>query len=41
MVIALRSGIDTAKMKFTILSPMAGRLPRKRAIIGSIDWAET
>ncbi|EPQ29518.1 uncharacterized protein PFL1_02737 [Pseudozyma flocculosa PF-1] len=30
--------IDTVRKKITVLSPMAGRLPSKTAILGSLDW---
>ncbi|KAJ9479534.1 mRNA cleavage and polyadenylation factor CLP1 [Pseudozyma hubeiensis] len=32
--------IDTVRKKITVLSPSAGRLPSKTAIIGSLDWQD-
>lgn len=33
------AAIDVQREKFTVLVPMAGRLPRKRAIVGTgFDW---
>ncbi len=34
------AGIDTAKRKFTVLSPSPGKLPTKVAIAGAIEWLE-
>jgi polyribonucleotide 5'-hydroxyl-kinase len=34
------SGIDVNRKKFTVLSPVAGRLPRNRAIVASLEWLD-
>ncbi|KAI8452156.1 Pre-mRNA cleavage complex II protein Clp1-domain-containing protein [Phakopsora pachyrhizi] len=34
------SGIDLKNKKFTILSPLPGRLPRRVAIAGSLEWID-
>jgi len=35
------SGIDVKNKKYTILSPLPGRLPRKTAICGSLEWMDS
>ncbi|EGG05280.1 uncharacterized protein MELLADRAFT_88142 [Melampsora larici-populina 98AG31] len=35
------AGMDLVKRKYTILSPLPGRLPRKAAIAGSLEWTDS
>jgi polyribonucleotide 5'-hydroxyl-kinase len=37
----LSSAIDVKNKKYTILSPLPGRLPRKTAIGGSLEWMDS
>jgi len=39
---ARSAAVDIQREKFTVLIPMSGRLPRKRAIVSrGVDWADS
>lgn len=35
-----RSGIDSERSKYTVLSPLPGKLPRTRLLVGSVEWQD-
>lgn len=35
------SNADSARAKYTVLSPLPGKLPRTRLLLGSLEWQET
>lgn len=34
------ANVDTTKQKYTVLSPVAGKLPRTRLLIGTLEWQD-